>query len=94
LENGTDEEAERLVKTLMDVGVDEHADLNQDDDGTDTDDDNEDNDDTAGRITLTARIADRIRERFDLLTRLRRAFLKYSDEEMREYTSHSCRIGA
>jgi hypothetical protein len=87
LENRTDEETERLVKTLLDVGVDQHPDLNQDDENTDTDEDDDDNVDDDDRILVTARTSSQLRERFDSFTRLRRTFLKYNDEEMNEYFS-------
>jgi hypothetical protein len=93
LSKRTDEETEHLVKTMMDVGVDQHTDLGQDDEDTDDNEDNEgDNDsdencNTDDRTLVSAITAAQIRERFDGLTRLRRTFLKYRDEELKEYFS-------
>jgi chromodomain-helicase-DNA-binding protein 7 len=82
LSNRTIEELKRFAKQLMEIGDDEHPDLNHDnDDNSDSDDDPE------GRTTVKPVRSSRLRLRYERLTQLRRTFLRFSEEEMKEHFS-------
>jgi chromodomain-helicase-DNA-binding protein 7 len=90
----TDEQLAKLVAAMMKVADrgDQHPDHNHDENNDDTDDnddtiDNTDNNDDDDENGMTWQTARRMRDRSNTLTRLRRLFLKCSEEEISEYFS-------
>jgi chromodomain-helicase-DNA-binding protein 7 len=101
LADRTAEEIEKLVIGMMEIadfneqhpGCDQDDDDDgRDDDGRDNGDDDDDNDGDADdsengddEETLGGITARRIRDRFNSLTRLRRLFMKFTEQEISEY---------